>query len=88
MNGLYVQYERARGNLKYGWKVNVLCIVDQVHQRSGIVVTILETLKGLSRWQTHALWVTTSKIGQYLLPISGKKKRKLLFELQKKEVKN
>ena len=62
-------------------------IVDQDHQRSVIVMTILESLKALSRWQTHNLWIRKSKIGEYLSRISGKRKRKLLLELEKKESK-
>lgn len=35
--------------------------------------------------QTNKLWVTTSKMEEYLSPTSEKRKSKLLFELEKKE---
>ena len=36
MNGLYLQYEKALESTKDGKKVNVLCIVDRSHERSGL----------------------------------------------------
>ena len=46
---------------------------------------ILE-IKAISRWKVHNLWATTSKIDQYFWPVLGKRKRKLLFELEKEKI--
>ena len=62
------------------YKVNVLYIVDQAHQRCVIV-------KAFSRWLTHDPWITTPKMKQGLSPISGKRKRKLFFENLRKQKK-
>ena len=62
------------------YKVNVLYIVDQAHQRCVIV-------KKFSRQLTHNPWITTPKTKQRLSPISGKRKGKSLFENLKKRKK-
>ena len=62
------------------YKVNVLYIVDQAHQRCVIVKTF-------SRQLTHNPWITTPKTKQRLSPISGKRKGKLFFENLRKRKK-
>ena len=47
MNGLYLQYERAWRYWKDGYEVNVLCIVDQDHQRPMIAVNHFMKFKGI-----------------------------------------
>ena len=47
MVGLYMQCEKARGSLKDRQKVNVLCIVDQDHQKSVVVVGPSRKVRGI-----------------------------------------
>ena len=49
MNGLYLQYENLwKEPTKDGKKVNVLCIVDQNHERTVVVLDHFRNFKGIS----------------------------------------
>ena len=64
---------------KDGKKVNVLCIVDQNHERPVVVLDHFRNFKGI-----QSIVVTTSKIEEYL----SVRERKLLFEIEKRKVKS
>ena len=64
---------------KDGKKVNVLCIVDQNHERPVVVLDHFRNFKGI-----QSIVVTTSKIEEYL----SVRERKLLFEIEKRNVKS
>ena len=64
---------------KDGKKVNVLCIVDQNHERPVVVLDHFRNFKGI-----QSIAVTTSKIEEYL----SVRERKLLFEIEKRNVKS
>ena len=57
MNDLFFQYERILGSWKDRLDINVLCIVDQDHQRTVIVVDP----KAFSWQQTHDLGLQYQK---------------------------
>ena len=93
MNGLYFYCERAWGSWKDGKKVNLLCVVDQDHQRWGIEADYSSKFKAIY-WTVNPQPVDYSSGNgatiQELpkkLPLSGKGKRKLLLKTEKKESK-
>ena len=66
MNGFYMQCERAQGSWKDGQKVNVLCIINQNHQRWAIVVGQSSKLKDIYSMVNPMLMVDYTKNGTTL----------------------
>ena len=58
--------------------MNVLCIVDRNQERSVVVLDHFRNFKGI-----FSIVVTTLKMEEYL-----SRERKLLFEIEKRRVKN
>ena len=64
--------------------MNLLCIVDEDHELWAVLADHSSEFKGMVNPQLTALEM---EMEQHIPPISGKKKKKLLFELEKKESK-
>ena len=87
MNSLYLQYKKTRGSRKDGQKLDVVCVIDQDHQRSAIVVDHFRKFKGIQSVENPRHLGCNIGNKETLLINSGKKKRKLQFELEKRESK-